>query len=136
MQLRSGRFLRGGLTDADIKSRTFRVKCMNFIGKLNDSTCSDNTLHILYRMYNYINHEIDNISSNLKLYNSIKTFLLGVVTNIPKHIIDILAYETTCNLDANWIEPTGFSAIEIGRMMYDLRLKLREIIVTNNERRR
>lgn len=136
MQLRSGRFLRGGLTDADIKSRTFRVTCMNFIGKLNDSTCSDNTLHILYRMYNYINNEIDNISSNLKSYNSIESFLLGVTKNIPKHIIDIVAYETTCNLDANWIESTGFSAIEIGRMMYELRLKLREVLVTNNERRR
>jgi hypothetical protein len=137
MQLRSGLSIRGGLPDTGIiECRAFRVKCRNFIGELNDSACSVNTLHILYRMYNCIYSEIDNISSHLNLYNGIKPFLLGVANNIPKHIIDILACERTHDMEANWNELTGFAAIEIGRMMYELRSKLFVIIDEFNRRRR
>ena len=128
MKLRSGIFVRSGLSITEMKCRAFRIKCRNFIGELNDSACHVNTVHILYRMYNYIDSDIDNVGSYMNLYTGIKTFLLGVDNNIPKHIIDIMSCERNHDMGRTWVELTGFNAVEIGRMMYELRFKIRAII--------
>jgi len=128
MKLRSGVFVRSGLSITEIKCRAFRIECRNFIGELNDSACDVNNLHILYRLYNYVDSDIDNVGSYLNLYTGLKSFLLGVANNIPQHIIDILSCERNHDMVRTWVELTGLTAVEIVRMMYELRLKISAII--------
>jgi hypothetical protein len=128
MKLRSGIFVRSGLSITAIKYREFRIECRNFIGELNDSACHVNTVHILYRMYSYIDRDIDNVGSYLDLYTGLKSFLLGVANSIPQNIIDIISCERNHDMGRTWVELTGYSAIEIGRMMYELRFKIRAIV--------
>ena len=136
MLLRSGTIIRdaGNVTvrvkntSVERKYRAFRVTCMDFIEELNDSTCYVNTIHIIYRMYVYIDNEMDNISSYLNLHPGLKSFLSCVVKNIPKHIKDIINCEKNDIMGATWYELTGFTAIEIARTMYEIRLNIRTII--------
>lgn len=136
MLLRSGTIIRdtGNVTVrvkktlVERKYRAFRVKCMDFIEELNGATCYVNTIRILYRMYVYIDNEMDNISSYLNLHPGLESFLSCVVNNIPKHIQDIIYYEKNDIMGATWYELTGFTAIEIARTMYEIRLNIRTII--------
>jgi hypothetical protein len=128
MRLRSGIFVRSGLTPADLNCRIFKKRCCNFIRELNDSVSPVNTLHILYKMYSFLDSESDNISSYLNLYIGLKSFLMGAAHNIPTHIMQILSCEREYYMDITWNELTGFNAVEIGRMMYNLRFKMCAII--------
>jgi len=136
MLLRSGTIIRdaGNVTvrvkntSVGRKYRAFRATCMDFIEELNGATCYVNTIHIIYRMYVYIDNEMDNISSYLNLHPELESFLSCVVNNIPKHIQDIIYYEKNDMMGATWYELTGFTAIEIARMMYEVRLNVRAII--------
>ena len=136
MLLRSGTIIRdaGNVTvrvkNASIerKYRAFRVTCMDFIEELNGATCYVNTIHILYRMYVYIDKEMDNIRYYLNLHPRLVSFLSCVVNNIPKHIQDIIYYEKNDVMGATWYELTGFTAIEIARTMYEVRLNIRTIV--------
>ena len=136
MLLRSGTIIRdaGNVTvrvkntSVGRKYRAFRVTCMDFIEELNGATCNVNTIHIIYRMYVYIDNEMDNISSYFNLHPEIESFLSCVVNNIPKHIQDIIYYEKNDIMGATWYELTGFTAIEIARTMYEVRLNIRTIM--------
>jgi len=133
MQLRSGNIyshtsIRRKITITEIKYRGFKIHCGDFIGELNDATCNVDTVCVLFRMYSYICSEIYNISSYLNFHPGLKSFLTCLVNNIPKHIQDIISCERDDEMGTTWHELTGFTAIEIARMLYEVRLKLREII--------
>jgi hypothetical protein len=133
MQLRSGNIyshtsIRRKITITEIKYRGFKIHCGDFIGELNDTTCNVDTVCVLFRMYSYICSEIDNISSYLNLHPGLKSFLICLVNNIPKHIQDIISCERDDEMGTTWRELTGFTAIEIARMLYELRLNVREIL--------
>jgi len=133
MQLRSGNIyshtsIRRKITITEIKYRGFKINCGDFIGELNDTTCNVDTVCVLFRMYSYICSEIDNISSYLNFHPGLKSFLTCIVNNIPKHIQDIISCERDDEMGTTWHELTGFTTIEIARMLYEVRLKLREII--------
>jgi len=135
MQLRSGNIyshtsIRRKITITEIKYRGFKIHCGDFIGELNDATCNVDTVCVLFRMYSYICSEIYNISSYLNFHPGLKSFLTCLVNNIPKHIQDIISCERDDEMGTTWHELTGFTAIEIARMLYEVRLKLREIIDT------
>lgn len=139
MQLRSGNIyshtsIRRKITITEIKYREFKIHCGDFIGKLNDATSYANTVCVLYHMYSYIYTEIDNISSYLNFHPGLKSFLTCLVNNIPKHIQDIISCERDDEMGTTWRELTGFTAIEIARMLYELRLKVREILDTFEDR--
>jgi len=136
MQLRSGTIyqdsknitMRKNKKRVEHKYRAFRIKCKDFIGELDGVTCHVNTVYILYRMYNYIDSDIDNISSYLNLQPGLGSFLTCVVNNIPIHIHDIISCERNDEMGVTWNELTGFTAIEIARTMYELRLNVRAIL--------
>ena len=136
MLLRSGTIIRdaGNVTvrvkntSVERKYRAFRVTCMDFIEELNGATCYVNTIHIIYRMYVYIDNEMDNISSYLNLHPRLVSLLSCLVNNISKHIKDIIYYEKNDVMGATWYELTGFTSIEIARKMYEVRLNIRTIM--------
>lgn len=132
MQLRSGRNYSMTIVQSkpkvtETQYKTFRQKCGNFILELNDSTRQCVTIFIMYKLYCYIDSELDNVNSYLNLHSGIKSFIDNLSNNIPRHIHDIISCELYEDMGATWNELTGFNTIEIARMLYELRAKLREM---------
>jgi hypothetical protein len=136
MQLRSGNTYTNVnvQTVTELQYRVFRNKCGSFIGELNDSTRQCTTVYILYKLYCYINSETDNIGSYLNLHPRLKSFINNLTNIIPRHIHDIMSCEIYDDMGITRTELTGFTTIETARMLYELRLKLHEIIDAFDDR--
>jgi hypothetical protein len=136
MQLRSGTIIldAGNVTVRKKKMsvrrcyKCFRKMCQDFIGELNDASCDIETIHILYRLYQYINEQIDKIVEYMTLQPTLSNFINCLIRNIPKHIQDVINSEKNDDIGITWTELTGTSVIEYARELYEMRLELIGIV--------
>jgi cell fate (sporulation/competence/biofilm development) regulator YlbF (YheA/YmcA/DUF963 family) len=136
MQLRSGTIIldAGNVTVRKKKMsvsrhyKCFRKMCQDFIGELNDASCDIETIHILYRLYQYINQQIDKIVEYMTLQPTLSNFINSLIRNIPKHIQDVINSEKNDDIGITWTELTGTSVIEYARELYEMRLVLIGIV--------
>lgn len=136
MQLRSGNIYRDNrnVTARTKKTLTqrrykgFRCMCEGFISELNGSSCNVETNHILYRFYQYIHEEIDQIVKYITLQPLLSNFINSIINNIPRHIQDAIHSEKNDDLGITWTELTGSTVIEYARDLYEMRLVLIEIV--------
>lgn len=136
MQLRSGNIYRDNLNVTPRRQKTltqrrykgFRCMCQDFIGELNGSSCNVETIHILYRFYQYIHEEIDQIVKYITLQPLLSNFINSIINNIPRHIQDAIHSEKNDDLGITWTELTGSTVIEYARDLYEMRLVLIEIV--------
>ena len=108
--------------------KCFRKMCQDFIGELNDASCDIETIHILYRLYQYINEQIDKIVEYMTLQPTLSNFINCLIRNIPKHIQDVINSEKNDDIGITWTELTGTSVIEYARELYEMRLELIGIV--------
>lgn len=108
--------------------KCFRKMCQDFIGELNDASCDIETIHILYRLYQYINEQIDKILEYMTLQPTLSNFINSLIRNIPKHIQDVINSEKNDDIGITWTELTGTSVIEYARELYEMRLVLIGIV--------
>lgn len=136
MQLRSGTIIldAGNVTvrkkkmSVSRRYKCFRKMCQDFIGELNDASCDIETIHILYRLYQYINEQIDKILEYMTLQPTLSNFINSLIRNIPKHIQDVINSEKNDDIGITWTELTGTSVIEYARELYEMRLVLIGIV--------
>jgi hypothetical protein len=102
--------------------------CEGFISELNGSSCNVETNHILYRFYQYIHEEIDQIVKYVTLHPALSNFIHSIINNIPKHIKDVINSEKNDDIGITWTELTGTSVIEYARELYEMRLVLIGIV--------
>lgn len=105
----------------------FRNMCQDFIGELNDASCNLETIHILYRFYQYIHEEIDQIVTYITLQPLLSNFINSIINHIPRHIQDAIRSEKNDDIGIAWTELTGSTVIEYARDLYEMRLVLIEI---------
>ena len=106
----------------------FRNMCQDFIGELNDASCNLETIHILYRFYQYINEQIVQIVEYITYQPALSIFIKSMIGDIPMHIQDVIYSEKNDDIGIAWSELTGSTVIEYARGLYEMRLALIGIV--------
>ena len=139
MQLRSGNVYRDNRNVTLRKKKTlirrryneFRNKCQDYIGELNDATCSLERVHLVYKLYNFIYDERESLLSYINHCDSLVNFLNNVANDIPRFVREIISVDR--DPEISWVDMTGLNVMQDAFIFYDLRQFLLMIIELHTE---